>query len=532
MAFDQNKLSHQAQCWLVGAGVGCLAAAVHLIEEGVSGQNIHLIDISSAQDVQAVGNAVEGYTIHHGIQPYFHDSCVEDFLSIIPDASNRERSLYDKVADDIRRTHQLPKASVRLLLENKNRLEGINIERLHMRLQDRLHLVQLMVGSEDSLGDKAIRQVFDTEFFSSRFWILWSTSFAIQPWHSAAEFRRHLCKYLPKIHDLNDSGIFGRVQYSIFDSILRPTLKYLEEKGVQCLRQARLKAILTDISDDDNNLLVTSINLQSAQGAEICFSVRPDDIVIASLDPVISEATLGSNASAPGHLDKLFEDSMNQTWSLWHELSRKIPNLGKLSNFSARLGESKLVTFTVTLKSSTFLRLYTELTQNQPGSGAFVTLADSNWCLTINIPEQPVFYDQPDDVDVFWGYGLNFHADGNFIEKPMYECSGKEIMTELLSHLKFPLDGVLDTSTTIPSLAPYATSAMLTRNVGDRPEINPKGTSNFAVVGQFVDIPNEPTFSMDYSVRSAQIAVHSLLGTKEPLKSKRNSLLAAFDLLA
>lgn len=337
---------------------------------------------------------------------------------------------------------------------------------------------------------------------------------------------------MSKIHELNNSGIFGRIQYSIYDSIIWPTFKYLEEKGVQFLRQARLKTILTDLRDDDNNLLVTSINLQSAQGSEICFSVQPDDIVIASLDPAVPEPTLGSNTSAPAHFDKLFTDLTNQTWSLWHELSRKIPNLGNPSNFSARLGESELVTFTVTLTNSPFLRLYTELTHNQPGSGAFVTLANSNWCLTINIPEQPVFYDQPDGVHLFWGYGLNFHADGNFIQKPMYECSGAEIMTELLSHLKFPLDDILNTSTTIPSFAPYATAAMLTRNLGDRPEIKPKGTSNFAVVGQFVDVPNEPTFSMDHSVRSAQIAVYNLLGIKEPSKSKRNSLLAAFDLLA
>lgn len=549
MSGNQKKIPSHAQCWLVGGGIGCLAAAIYLIENGVAGHNIHFIDTSSAQNVNTVGNALDGYTIHHGMQPYFHDPCFADFLSIIPDSSKLGKSLDDKVKDDIRRIHQHPKASVRLFADGENGPERVDVQRLHMRLQDRLDLAKIMIDSEESLGDKAIRQIFDTKFFSSRFWKLWSTSydtflfflnlvlnmiyrFALQPWHSAVEFRRHLCKYLPKIRDLNDSGIFGHIQYTIYDSIIWPIMEYLEKKEVQFLHQAKLKAILTGPSDDKNDFNVSGIRLQLVEGEEISFLVRPDDIFIANLDPIRSKVTLGSNYSAPERLENISSGSFNPDWSLWYELSQKNPKFGNPSNFAARLGESKLVTFTVTLKNSPFLDLYTKLTDNQPGSGALVTLADSNWCLTFNIPEQPVFHGQPKDVNVFWGYGLNDHADGNFIEKPMYDCSGREIMTELLSHLKFPLDVVLDTSTTIPNVVPYATSAMVTRNARDRPKIIPTKASNVAVVGQFVEIPDETTFSMEYSVRSAQLAVSQLVGAKEPTKSRRNSLLGAFEILA
>jgi oleate hydratase len=161
-----------------------------------------------------------------------------------------------------------------------------------------------------------------------------------------------------------------------------------------------------------------------------------------------------------------------------------------------------------------------------------MTLGDSNWCLTINIPQQPVFHSQPENVHVIWGYGLNFHNDGNFILKPMYNCTGEEIMKELLSHLHFPLNPILDSSITIPCLIPYATSAMVTRKEGDRPEVIPPGTTNTGIVGQFVEIPDETTFSLEYSVQGAQLAVSRLMGTKEPKKSKRNRLLGAFDVLA
>jgi len=49
------------------------------------------------------------------------------------------------------------------------------------------------------------------------------------------------------------------------------------------------------------------------------------------------------------------------------------------------------------------------------------------------------------------------------------------------------------------------------RAKGDRPEIVPKGCKNLALVGQFVETNNDVVFTMDSSVRTARIAVYSLL---------------------
>lgn len=167
------------RCWLVGGGIGCLAAAVHLMEVGVPGTHIHFIEGSSQsnQSVATFGNADDGYTIHAGLQPYFHDPCVEDLLRLVPDPSNLERSLNEIVKDDARRASQIPTASTRLLVQGKSGPERSDTERLHMRLQDRLDLAKMMIDSEENLGDKSIRQVLDTEFFASKFWILWSTTY-------------------------------------------------------------------------------------------------------------------------------------------------------------------------------------------------------------------------------------------------------------------------------------------------------------------------------------------------------------------
>lgn len=105
----------------------------------------------------------------------------------------------------------------------------------------------------------------------------------------------------------------------------------------------------------------------------------------------------------------------------------------------------------------------------------------------------------------------------------MAACSGREILTELLGHLDFHFSHddddqnakILASAITIPCMMPYITSQFLTRGVGDRPEVVPHGSANLALVGQFVEIPRDTVFTVEYSVRAAQMAVHAFMGTKE-----------------
>jgi oleate hydratase len=48
------------------------------------------------------------------------------------------------------------------------------------------------------------------------------------------------------------------------------------------------------------------------------------------------------------------------------------------------------------------------------------------------------------------------------------------------------------------------------RRKGDRPPVVPNGSTNIAFIGQFCEIPDDAVFTVEYSVRSAQIAVYSL----------------------
>ncbi|KAL2814018.1 streptococcal 67 kDa myosin-cross-reactive antigen like protein [Aspergillus granulosus] len=519
------------ECWLVGGGTALLAAAVHLIREAnVSGRHIHIIEIHShsGHEVTNYGNPKSGYTVHAGLQPSFHEPCTKHFLSLVPHPCEPAKTLLD-VSESSKRVAWNKQTWTRLLKQSQFGPARMDANRMHMRLKDQIDLATFLLESENGLGDRSIRQCFDPEFFDSTFWVLWSTTFAIQSQHSAAEFQRHLSKYLDKLEHLSGPHIMDQMQYMFRDSVLVPTIDFLKRSGVTFEKHGNVE-IFTD--HGKRGLVASRINLLAEHGTSVTISVRPTDIVIASLGPSSSPSVLGSHHRSPASELRVADGENGDAWALWNQLASENQQFGNPANFNSRLSESKLVTFTITLRSPVFIELYTRLTNNEPGAGTFTTVADCAWHLTINVPRQPVFPDQPQNIQVIWGYGVSPERNGDYISKPMYACSGEEIMAELLAHLQFPAAAILPTTTLIPCIMPYATSSLLTRRPGDRPSIIPNNVGNMALVGQFVDIPNDTTFSMDYNIRSAQIAVYELMGLDlKPPAPSRSHFMRIFDLL-
>ena len=117
------------------------------------------------------------------------------------------------------------------------------------------------------------------------------------------------------------------------------------------------------------------------------------------------------------------------------------------------------------------------------------------------------------------GYGLYGNTPGNYIRKTMTESTGEELLTELVYHLGFieDLDRIKEVTVSIPTTLPYATSQFSPRKISDRPRVVPEGSTNLALLGQFVEIPDDCVFLVDYSTRSAQIGVYRLLNIKRPV---------------
>ena len=126
---------------------------------------------------------------------------------------------------------------------------------------------------------------------------------------------------------------------------------------------------------------------------------------------------------------------------------------------------------------------------------------------------QPHFKKQPKNQLVGWIYGLYTDREGDYIKKPMKECSGQEIAQEWLYHLGVEEDKITElvkSTNTIPCLMPYITAFFMPRKSGDRPKVVPDGCINFAFIGQFSDTIRDTVFTTEYSVRTAMEAVYTL----------------------
>ncbi|SUJ25834.1 Oleate hydratase [Sphingobacterium spiritivorum] len=161
------------------------------------------------------------------------------------------------------------------------------------------------------------------------------------------------------------------------------------------------------------------------------------------------------------------------------------------------------------------LKLIEEYSGNKPGSGALMTFKDSSWRMSIVVAAQPHFKAQDADTTIFWGYGLYPDRVGDYINKPMIDCTGEEILTELIRHLHFENDeheikeNIINV---IPVMMPYIDALFQPRAKTDRPQVVPEGSVNLALISQFVEIPEDMVFTEEYSVRAARLAVYTLLG--------------------
>lgn len=93
---------------------------------------------------------------------------------------------------------------------------------------------------------------------------------------------------------------------------------------------------------------------------------------------------------------------------------------------------------------------------------------------------------------------------------------GEDILRELCGHLNFD-DAVFRQATCIPCRMPYITSMFMPRLKSDRPLPVLPNCRNLAFISQFVEIPDEVVFTVEHSVRAAQMAVYQLLGTKHSI---------------
>jgi len=494
-----------AKVYLVGGGIASMAAAAFMIRDGdILGRNITILEETDklGGSLDGAGSAVDGYVLRGGRMIERKYLCTYDLFSAIPTLDDSKT-----VTQEIFDWNETIKTSSKSRLVRDGRREvapKFGLSEAHI-----LTIERLAVEPEAMLGRASIADEFDAAFFQTNFWFMWCTTFAFQPWHSAVEFKRYLVRFAHMVSGFNRLEGIMRTVSNQYDSMVRPLHKWLGARGVIFALNTRVTDL--GLREQTGETQVARIEFErDGRPGEI--AVGADDLVLVTLGSMTEASSLGGMDFAP----ELKGKADGGAWTLWEKLASGRDDFGHPSVFSDHIEESKWVSFTTTLRDPELLRIVRDLTGNTPGEGGLVTFPDSNWLASIVIPHQPHFVGQPENVSVFWGYGLHVSALGNFVQKPMSACTGREIMIEILGHLQASAVApkILAASICIPCMMPFITSQFLRREAGDRPPVVPKGSKNLAFIGQFCEQPDDVVFTVEYSIRSAQAAAYALLGLK------------------
>jgi oleate hydratase len=516
-------MTTQPKAYFVGGGIGSLAAAAFLIRDGnMAGENITILETSPllGGSLDGSGGPDSGYSMRGGrMLTTDNYECTWDLYKSIPSLEHPGKSVFEETVE----FNELHLANSMARLVDRRRAK-VPVASMGFSMQDRLELLKLTQAEEFDLADKRITDCLSPGFFETSFWYMWSTTFAFQPWHSAVEFKRYLLRFMLEFSRIETLAGVKRTIYNQYDSLVVPLQTWLAAQGVHMTANCTVTDLIHNTNDGKFN--VTGIECL-LQGTQQTILVHEADYVFMQNGSMTDASSLGSMTKSPAKLTKV--DSGG--WLLWEKLAQRQPQFGNPAAFNSCIAQSYWASFTVTLKDPAFFDQMFQFSGNLPGTGGLVTFKDSNWMMSVVLAFQPHFPKQPADVQVFWGYSLFPDRVGNFVSKPMADCNGEEILQELCGHLRFDLD-TFSTANCIPCRMPYITSMFMPRVASDRPLPVPPGTRKFAFISQFVEIPEDVVFTVEYSIRAAQMAVYQLLGIERRIPSvtaHSHSLYAQFE---
>jgi len=492
--------------YMVGGGIAALSAAALVVRDGgVPGDRITILEHrgTAGGSLDGAGDAETGYLTRGGrmFEPNF--VCTLDLLSAIPAPDDPAVSVRD---DILAFNSMVPgRAECRIVCGGR---KADDRYQLGLGPEAIVAINRLLLTTEGRLDGRKIEDWFAPAFFGTNFWIMWSTMFSFQPWHSIAEMRRYMRRFLHLFPGLSRIEGILRTRYNQYDSIVAPILAWLSERGVD-LRTGSSVADVA-IEGDADGRRVTQLHLATGEVIEI----TPEDRVYLTLGSMTDATVTGDTDTPPPT-----EDGPSPGFDLWRRLASRHEGLGRPEVFAGQPERTSWTSFTVTLASPAFVTFMADLSSNRTGTGGLVTFADSGWLMSIVMFHQPHFRGQPADRPVFWGYGLRGDRPGDVIAKPMAQATGNEILAELALQLRLTAEQraeFFDGARVLPCRMPLITSQFMPHQPGDRPPVIPRGAENFAVIGQFCEIPRDCVFTVEYSVRSAWTAVHALTGQVVP----------------
>ncbi len=503
------------KAWIVGGGIAGLAVAFYLIRDGhMPAANITVVEDLDTEggSLDGAGNPEDGYIIRGGREMNFNYDNLWDMFQDVPALELPEGF---SVLDEYRLVNDNDSNwSKSRLMHKQGQIRDFSTLGLSKRQQ--LELVRLLLRRKEGLDDLTIQDYFSEGFLETNFWYLWRTMFAFQNWHSLLEMKLYMHRFLDALDGLTDLSALVFPKYNQHDSFVVPLVRMLRQKGVQIRLGTRVHDMRIDAEGEKKT--VTALHCRT-KGKDETIEIARDDVVFALTGSMTEGTAYADMDSVPKLARGRSDPGENSDWTLWRNLAKQSPVFGKPEKFYGDTSRSMWESVTLTCKPSPFVDKLKELSVNDPYSGrtatgGIITFTDSAWILSFTCNRQPHFPDQPDDTLVIWVYGLLMDKPGNYTGKAMPECTGREILGELCYHLGIAdaLDAVAANTKVRMALMPYITAEFMPRAAGDRPRVVPAGCTNLGLLGQFVETNNDVVFTMESSIRTARIAVYTLLG--------------------
>lgn len=505
------KRTDGTQFWFVGAGLGTLAGACYLLRDcGFEGRNIHIVEAlpQAGGSNDGCGNPQTGWVARG--ERMFCRLTYENFwdlMSSVPSLEHEGAS----VTDDMFAFADTQPVYARFIDSTG---EIMNAGHYGLDRQELMQLVNLLKAQEEELDDLTIEDWFgDPEaegrhFFHSIFWYCYQATFAFTPWTSVMEFRRYVIRLLPLIMRLPTAEGVVLTERDQYDGIIRPLMAVLEEAGVDFIYSTSVYDM--DFAEGDG-ITVTALHMRDSEGTERTVPIRSQDKVVATLGCMTDNSTYGTTDAAA-----VLDDSYPLSARLWKNISAKKAGLGNPDVFFGHPDKSCWMSFNATFEGNTFMEWLERYTHNKTGQGLSSTFAEHPWAMELRNPTPPYWANQTENESYLWLCAFYSMNKGTYTGKPMTECTGAEILEEILQAL--PMEEEVrvqvrsELVSAVPVLMPYINAQFMPRSVGDRPDVIPAGSTNLGFTGQYCEVPGDIVFTEEYSVRAARMAVYGLLG--------------------
>ena len=503
--------------YIIGTGLAGLSAAFYLVRDGqMKGEHIHLLEKLDLAGGSCDGrkDVTKGFYMRGGREMDNHFGCMWDMFRSVPSIETPNVSVLDEYywLNKHDPNYSLCRATI-------NCGEDAHTDKMFkLDRKSAIALSKLFITPEKDLENKKISDVLPDSFWETNFWLYWQTMFAFQKWSSALEMKRYLCRYVHHIDGLPDFSALRFTKYNQYESMILPLTKYLESNGVKIEYGIDVKNVIFE--SKQNKKVATQIIYEN-NGQEKTIDLIEDDLVFITNGCCTDTSCYGDQNNAPD-LSKI-KNGNGESWDLWKNIASQASNgeFGNPDKFCGNVDLTNWMSATIEVSDENIIKHIINICKRDPRkgkvtTGGIVTVKDSteNWYLSWTINRQPQFKSQNKNSILVWVYALNTNKPGNFIEKAIKTCTGKEICEEWLYHIGIPTNEIekyADKCNTTTCYMPYINAFFQPHEEKDRPLVVPKESINFAFVGQFAETPRDTIFTTEYSIRTGMEAVYTLL---------------------